>query len=141
MLASTPHNPVTGTRYRGENREVLLLEQASLGYSSSSWYTYANARCLGRPVQQGETATVIRDPYGNRIWVFNEDQLVPPRPVGSASLVPVDLETDECVEWSIVQQDNQSHRRQLQQIQQELLQLLLVHRQLRRLLRQYLEQC
>ena len=141
MLASTPHNPVTGTVYSGGNRETLQLEQMRQGYSCSRWYTYINAKdILRRPVRRGETATPIQNPLGCCFSVFNEDQLVP------ASLARVDLETDDCVEGSIAQQDDRSHRRQLQRIQQELglirqqMQLLLVQRQLR-LIRQYLEQC
>ena len=140
MLGSTPHNPVTGTVYAGGNRETLELEQRRWEYLSPCWYTYNNAEDIGRPVRRGETATPIQNRFGRCFSVFNEDQLVP------ASLARVDLETDDCVEGSIAQQDDRSHRRQLQRIQQELglirqqMQLLLVQRQLR-LIRQYLEQC
>ena len=130
MHASTPHNPVTGTVYAGGNRNTLQLEQKRQRYSSPRWYTFVNARKIGRPVRRGQTATPIHGRFGRSFSVFNEDQLVSGGSPGRASLACLDLEMDDCGEWSIVPQDDQVRRRQLQQIHQAL-----------RLIRQYLEQC
>ena len=130
MHASTPHNPVTGTVYAGGNRETLQREQRIQGYSSLRWYTYGNAREIERPVRRGQTATAIHGPWGRCYSVFNEDQLVSGGSPGPASLACVDLETDDCVECSVVPQDDRFSRRQAEQIDQAL-----------RLIRQHLEQC
>lgn len=130
MHASIPYNPVTGTVYSGGNRETLQLAQRSQGYSSPRWYTYLNARDIGRPVRRGQKATPIHSRFGRCFSVFNEDQLVSGSSPGHASLACVDLETDDCGEWSIVPKDDRFSLRQSQQVVQAL-----------RLLRQYLRQC
>ena len=114
MHASTPHNPVTRTVYSGGNREILQLEQRRQGYSSSRWYTYCNALKIGRPVLRGETGTEIQNPFGRSLWVFNEDQLVSGGSFRRASPAYVNLETDHCVESSIVPQNVRFSRRQPQ---------------------------
>lgn len=111
MRSSRPHNPVTGTIYAEGNREILELEQEIQGYETPCWYTYLNARDIGRPVRKGETATRIRGRFGRPIPVFNADQLE------LGSVEPVILEMDDrnnlgsdgCVEWSIHQQLEELH--------------------------------
>ena len=56
-----PINPLTGTSYRGRYRGLLLEEQRSPGNTRSDWFTFVNARQIGRPVKQGQTVTWVRD--------------------------------------------------------------------------------
>lgn len=57
--ADTPHNPVSGTTYRGSNVMVLSAEAWSEGYTSGRWATYrqwGNAECQ---VRKGTTGCPI----------------------------------------------------------------------------------
>lgn len=70
-----PHNPVTGTIYRGQNVEILMSQQLRNGYTTGRWYAFPNALEIGRPIRRGERGTLINAPYGSKFHVFNEDQL------------------------------------------------------------------
>jgi putative DNA primase/helicase len=59
-----PHNPVTGTRYRGINAVSLLMEQRS----DPRWLTYRQAQQLGAQVQKGAQGQSIQ------YWKFREAQ-------------------------------------------------------------------
>lgn len=46
-----PHNPVTGTHYRGINRFMLGFEAIDKGYSSSQWVTANNVRAMAEKMK------------------------------------------------------------------------------------------
>lgn len=132
MLGSAPHNPVTGTKYKGRNREILLREQIRQGYTSSCWYTYPNALRIRQPVRRGETATQIRTRSGKCYSLFNEDQLVPVAGVAYVALERRNIETDDGVESASFLRGDRSN----QLLQQILLEVRLqrIERQLQRIL-------
>ena len=138
MLRSAPHNPVTGTKYKGRNREILRREQIRQEYTSSCWYTYRNALGIDRPVRRGETATQIHIRSGRCYSLFNEDQLVPVAGASNVALERLDIETDAGVEWASLLRGDRSN----QLLQQILLELRLqrIERELQRIL-QYQEDC
>ena len=137
MLGSAPHNPVTGTKYKGRNREILLREQTRKGYTSSCWYTYRNALKVDQPVRRGERATQIQIRSGRCYSLFNEDQLVPAAGAATVALERWDIETDDGIQWPSLLLGDRSN----QLLQQILLEVRLqrVERQLQRIL-QYREE-
>ena len=54
-----PHNPVSGTRYKGLNAIVLRAESEERGYSDPRWLTYKQAKERGAHVRKGERGTRI----------------------------------------------------------------------------------
>ena len=55
---ATPHNPLSGTRYRGINPVLLWMAQLEHGYASAQWATYRQIEQAGGQVRKGEpTAT------------------------------------------------------------------------------------
>ena len=61
-----PYNPVTGSRYRGNNLLALLLKNTD----DPRWLTYQQARKLGAFVRKGEKGTVLT------FWRFEEERPV-----------------------------------------------------------------
>lgn len=62
-----PHNPVSGTRYKGGNTIALMVQAIDKGYSDSRWMTYEQAKNAGGQVRKGEKGTVLR------FFKFTED--------------------------------------------------------------------
>ncbi len=62
---SPPHNPVSGTRYRGINRVWLGMQ----GCSDPRWMTYKQAASVGAQVRKGEKGTRIH------YWKFHDEQV------------------------------------------------------------------
>lgn len=54
-----PHNPISGTRYRGANRLQLMISGAMLGYADPRWLTIKQANSKGWKVRSGEKATMV----------------------------------------------------------------------------------
>jgi antirestriction protein ArdC/phage/plasmid primase-like uncharacterized protein/predicted ABC-type ATPase/proteasome lid subunit RPN8/RPN11/predicted RNA methylase len=54
-----PHNPVSGTRYRGGNLILLAAEAIDRGYVDSRWLTYNQAQKIGAQVKKGEKGTRV----------------------------------------------------------------------------------
>ncbi len=54
-----PHNPVSGTRYRGGNLILLAAEAIDRGYGDSRWLTYNQAQKIGAQVKRGEKGTRV----------------------------------------------------------------------------------
>jgi antirestriction protein ArdC len=54
-----PHNPITGSRYRGINIPILWAKQSDKGYGSNRWATYKQVQGRGAQVRKGEKATEI----------------------------------------------------------------------------------
>ena len=63
-----PHNPISGTRYRGGNTIALMSEAIERGYDDSRWMTYEQAKSIGTQVRRGEKGTVLR------FYKFTEDR-------------------------------------------------------------------
>ena len=61
---SMPHNPVSGTRYKGAN--ALWLEMQGRG--DPRWLTYKQAQKIGAQVRKGEKSTPIQ------YWKFSEER-------------------------------------------------------------------
>ena len=59
---SLPHNPVSGTRYRGANSMWLQMQ----GRSDPRWMTYKQAAGIGAQVRKGEKGTVVQ------YWKFRD---------------------------------------------------------------------
>jgi antirestriction protein ArdC/phage/plasmid primase-like uncharacterized protein len=57
---SIPHNPISGTRYKGGNTIALMVQAIDKGYSDSRWMTYEQAKSVGAQVRKGEKGTVLR---------------------------------------------------------------------------------
>ncbi len=55
-----PHNPVSGTRYKGANLLYLCAEAATRGYDDPRWMTYRQAQQLDAQVRRGEKGTSIQ---------------------------------------------------------------------------------
>ncbi len=55
-----PHNPVSGSRYRGGNSMVLMVESILKGYEDSRWMTYEQSKSIGGQVRRGEKGTLLR---------------------------------------------------------------------------------
>lgn len=68
--ANRPHNPATGTRYRGSNLMLLSLVQHLNSYTSTAWVTLKGAGTLGGRIRKGEKGTAVL------FWKFirKEDQ-------------------------------------------------------------------
>lgn len=49
-----PHNPLSGTRYRGVNPLILWMAELERGYSSAQWATYKQIEAAGGQVRKGE---------------------------------------------------------------------------------------
>jgi len=58
-LSSSPHNPVTGTEYRGMNSMWLWLVASDMGYGTNRWGTLRNIKAQGGKVRKGEKGTKI----------------------------------------------------------------------------------
>ena len=54
-----PHNPVSGTRYKGLNTIVLRSVAEERGYSDPRWLTYKQAKEKGAQVRKGERGTKV----------------------------------------------------------------------------------
>jgi len=61
---SMPHNPVSGTRYKGAN--ALWLEMQGRG--DPRWLTYKQAQKIGAQVRKGEKSTPVQ------YWKFSEER-------------------------------------------------------------------
>ncbi len=59
-VSGLPHNPVSGTRYRGGNSVVLMVDSILKGYDDSRWVTYEQAKSVGAQVRGGERGTLLR---------------------------------------------------------------------------------
>lgn len=57
--STLPHNPVTGTRYRGGNLVWLKTVEMMNNYSDSRWMTYKQGQSVGAQVRKGEKGTII----------------------------------------------------------------------------------
>jgi antirestriction protein ArdC len=53
---SLPHNPVSGTRYRGGNAMWLQMQQRG----DARWVTYKQAQSVGAQVRRGEKGTLVQ---------------------------------------------------------------------------------
>ena len=51
-----PHNPVSGTRYKGSNSVWLEMQ----GRGDPRWMTYKQAKGVGAQVRQGEKGTLVQ---------------------------------------------------------------------------------
>ena len=51
-----PHNPISGSRYRGGNAIWLAMQ----GYADSRWMTYKQAQTVSAQVNKGERGTLIQ---------------------------------------------------------------------------------
>lgn len=59
-LSEVPHNPVTGSTYKGMNTFWLWLVAGAKGYSDNRWGTFNNIRKLnGKGVRKGEKGTKV----------------------------------------------------------------------------------
>lgn len=56
---SVPHNPLSGTRYRGINPVLLWMAQLEHGYSSAQWATYRQIDQAGGQVRKGEHGETV----------------------------------------------------------------------------------
>ena len=56
---SFPHNPVSGTSYKGINVFSLAVDTLAHGYKSSRYMTYNQANKLGGQVRAGEKSRII----------------------------------------------------------------------------------
>jgi antirestriction protein ArdC len=54
-----PHNPITGSRYRGINVPILWAQQSDKDYGSNAWATYKQVQAKGAQVRGGEKSTEI----------------------------------------------------------------------------------
>lgn len=63
-----PHNPVSGTRYRGGNAIWLAAVAESEGYKDSRWLTYKQASSLDAQVRKGQKGTRVQ------YWKFSEEK-------------------------------------------------------------------
>jgi antirestriction protein ArdC len=61
-----PHNPISGTRYKGSN--ALWLEMQGRG--DPRWVTYKQARSIGAQVRRGEKGTLVQ------YWKFRDRVLL-----------------------------------------------------------------
>jgi putative DNA primase/helicase len=61
-----PHNPVSGTRYRGANAVWLAAVAELQGYDDPRWLTYRQAESIGAQVRRGEKGTPVQ------YWKFEE---------------------------------------------------------------------
>ena len=64
-----------GVPYQGMNRLSLENKARESDYGDERWCTYGRAKHIGYRVILGEKSTLINGPYGNKIPVFNFDQL------------------------------------------------------------------
>jgi antirestriction protein ArdC len=60
---SLPHNPVSGTRYRGSNAMWLQMQDRG----DPRWMTYKQAASIGAQVRKGEKGTLVQ------YWKFREE--------------------------------------------------------------------
>ena len=63
---SLPHNPVSGTRYRGSNALWLQMQ----GRGDPRWMTYRQAASIGAQVRKGERGTTVQ------YWKTHDKQLL-----------------------------------------------------------------
>ncbi len=61
-----PHNPVSGTRYKGANMVLLAAEAIEKGYQDPRWLTFKQAQQIGARVNAGEKGTRVE------YWKFEE---------------------------------------------------------------------
>lgn len=65
-----PHNPVSGTRYKGGNTIALMAKAIDKGFEDSRWMTYEQAKSVGAQVRKGEKGTLLR------FYKFTDDRPV-----------------------------------------------------------------
>lgn len=63
-----PHNPVSGTSYKGVNALYLMAVQDQKGYDDPRWMTYNQAGKLGGQVRKGEKSTTVQ------YWQWTKEQ-------------------------------------------------------------------
>lgn len=56
---ATPHNPVTGNRYRGTNRTNLAAIAVIRGYDDPRWLTWSQIQRAGLRVRKGSRSAVV----------------------------------------------------------------------------------
>ncbi len=61
-----PHNPVSGSRYKGANAVWLSSVAVDKGYSDPRWMTYKQAASAGAQVNKGEKGTLVQ------YWKFRD---------------------------------------------------------------------
>ncbi len=54
-----PHNPISGTQYRGINPALLMMAELANGYSTAQWVTYRQAQEAGAQVRKGEHGETV----------------------------------------------------------------------------------
>lgn len=54
-----PHNPLSGTHYRGINPALLMMAELEGGYSTAQWVTYRQAAQAGAQVRKGEKGAMV----------------------------------------------------------------------------------
>lgn len=54
-----PHNPLSGTQYRGINPALLMMAEIGAGYSTSQWVTFCQAQEAGAQVRKGERGQLV----------------------------------------------------------------------------------
>jgi putative DNA primase/helicase len=63
---SLPHNPVSGSRYRGANLIWLAARQMESGYTDTRWLTYKQGQSIDAQVRKGEKGTIVQ------YWQFSD---------------------------------------------------------------------
>ena len=54
-----PHNPISGTRYRGINPLLLWMAELDHGFSGARWATYKQVESAGGQVRKGERGETV----------------------------------------------------------------------------------
>lgn len=65
---NVPHNPVSGTRYRGSNAIMLMMLGFEAGYRDPRWMTYKQAASLDAQVRKGEKSFTVE------YWKWSENR-------------------------------------------------------------------
>ena len=58
-IMARPHNPLSGTRYRGINVALLWAAAEAKGYTSHAWATYNQWQAAGAQVRKGERSELV----------------------------------------------------------------------------------
>ncbi len=61
-----PHNPISGSRYRGANLIWLSAVEMEKRYGDSRWMTYKQGQTVGAQVKRGEKGTLVE------YWKFSD---------------------------------------------------------------------
>jgi antirestriction protein ArdC len=64
--SALPHNPVSGTRYKGANTVWLAAVAELRGYDDPRWLTYRQAQSIGAQVRRSEKGTPVQ------YWKFED---------------------------------------------------------------------